>query len=131
LPRFWHIQNFIVKGLLNGHLGSPLSKFLISNDHSPYRKLGFFSINTYIYALNQGSHTSFSKIIFWNKNEFSIRVQWTRDCSIYKIKHIILTWINHLKYYMHMSVEFSKCPECIRKVEISFGNTLPSFLTMK
>jgi hypothetical protein len=30
-----------------------------------------------------------------------------------------------------MTVEFSKRPECIRKLEIAFWNTLPSFLTRK
>jgi hypothetical protein len=30
------------KGLLNGHLDSPQSKFQISNSHLPRRKLGFF-----------------------------------------------------------------------------------------
>jgi hypothetical protein len=50
-----------LQGLLNGHLLSPQSKFQISNHHLPYMylKLGF----SYICALNQGAHTSFSKII--------------------------------------------------------------------
>jgi hypothetical protein len=32
----------LLKGLLNVHLGSPQSKFQISNYHLPYRKFGFF-----------------------------------------------------------------------------------------
>jgi hypothetical protein len=48
------------KRLLNDHLDSPQSKFQISNKHLPYRKLEiFFSINTFMSALNQGAHTSF------------------------------------------------------------------------
>jgi hypothetical protein len=38
--------------LLNGHLDSPWSKFQISNYHLSWRKLGFFTINTFMWALN-------------------------------------------------------------------------------
>jgi hypothetical protein len=57
-------------------LGSPQSKFQISNYHLPYRKLVFFSINTYICALNQGAHTSFSKIIFWKQIRMSLVLEY-------------------------------------------------------
>jgi hypothetical protein len=69
-----HFQ-LLFKGLLNGHLGSPQSKFQISNYHLAYRNLGFFSINTYICALNQGAHSSFSKIIFWKQIRIDTRLQ--------------------------------------------------------
>jgi hypothetical protein len=62
----------LFKGLLNGHLGSPQSKFQISNYHLPYRKLGFFSIC----ALNQDAHTSFSKIIFWKQMKMSLVLEY-------------------------------------------------------
>ena len=86
--------------MLNGHLGSPQSKFQISNYHLPYRKLVFFSINTYICALNQGAHTSFSKMIFWKQIRMSLVLEynWHEAAVFTKYKHIILTWINSLKY---------------------------------
>jgi hypothetical protein len=88
------------KGLLNGHLGSPQSKFQISNYHLPYRKLVFSSINTYICALNQGAHTSFTKMIFWKQIRMSLVIEynWHETAVFTKYKHIILTWINSLKY---------------------------------
>jgi hypothetical protein len=57
----------LLKGLLNGHLNSPLSKFQISNYHLPYRKLGFFCINTSMCVLNQGADTYFSKKKYFGK----------------------------------------------------------------
>jgi hypothetical protein len=70
-------ENYVmlVKGLLNGHLDSPQSKFQISNYHLPRRKLFsffvfFFIINTFMRTLNQGAYTSFSKQkYFGNKLE--------------------------------------------------------------
>jgi hypothetical protein len=59
------------KGLLNGHLDSPQSKFQISNYHLPCRKLGFFSINTFMCVLNQGAHTYFFK-----KKYFGKKLEW-------------------------------------------------------
>jgi hypothetical protein len=89
-----------IKGLLNGHLGSPQSKFQISNCHLHYRKLGFFSINTYICALNQSAHTSFSKMIFWKQIRMSsvLVYNWHETAVFTKYKHIIFAWINSLKY---------------------------------
>jgi hypothetical protein len=91
--------NLEYKELLNGHFGSPQSKFQISNYHLRYRKLGFISINTYICALNQGANTSFSKI-FWKQIRKSLVLQynWHEIAVFTKYKHIILTWINSLKY---------------------------------
>jgi hypothetical protein len=54
--KFYYSRINDLKGLLNGHLDSPQSKFQISNYHLPCRKLGFFSINTFMCALNQGAH---------------------------------------------------------------------------
>jgi hypothetical protein len=81
-----------IKGLLNGHLRSPQSKYQISNYHLPYRKLGFFSINTHICALNQGAHTSFSKIIFRKQIKMSLVLvyNWHETAVFTKYKHIIL-----------------------------------------
>jgi hypothetical protein len=90
----------VIEGLLNGHLGSPQSNFQISNYHLPYRKLGFFSINIYICALNQGAHTSFSKMIFLKQIRMSSVLvhNWHETTVFTKYKDIILTWINSLKY---------------------------------
>jgi hypothetical protein len=89
------------KGLLNGHIGYPQFKFQISNHHLPYQNLGFFfRINTYICALNQGAHTSLSKIIFCKQIRMSLVLvhNWHETAVFTKYKHIILIWINSLKY---------------------------------
>jgi hypothetical protein len=59
----------------------------------------FFSINTYICVLNQGAHTSFSKIIFWKQIRMSLVLvhNWHETAVFTKYKHIILTWINSLQ----------------------------------
>jgi hypothetical protein len=53
-----------------------------------------------ICALNQGAHASFSKIIFWKQIRMSLVLvyNWHETAIFTKYKHIILTWINSLKY---------------------------------
>jgi hypothetical protein len=53
----------------------------------------FFSINTYICALNHGTHTSFSKLIFWKQIRMSLVLEynWHETAVFTKHKHIILT----------------------------------------
>jgi hypothetical protein len=64
------------------------SKFQISNYHLPYRKLGFFSINTYICALHQGAHTFFSKMIFWKQIRMSLVLVYTIDTRLQYLQNI-------------------------------------------
>jgi hypothetical protein len=48
------------------------SNFRFQIYHLPCRILGSFNINTFMYALNQGAYTSFSKQIFWKQIRMSL-----------------------------------------------------------
>jgi hypothetical protein len=60
----------------------------------------FYHKHTYICALNQGAHTSFSKILFWKHIKMSLVLEynWHKTSVFAKHKHKILTWVNKLKY---------------------------------
>jgi hypothetical protein len=77
--------------------------FQISNYHFLSEIGIFFSINTcmYICAQNQGVHTSLKKkMIFWKQIRMSLVLvyNWHETAVFTKYKHIILKWINSLKY---------------------------------
>jgi hypothetical protein len=66
--------------------------------HLPCRKLGFYSINTFMFVLNQGAHTSFKKNILKQiRMSLVLEYNWHKTAVFTKHKHIILTWENSLK----------------------------------
>jgi hypothetical protein len=72
------------------------SMLQIWNDHLLCRKLGF----SFMCVLNHGTHSSFSKKIFWKQIRMSLLLEynWNEPAVFTKHKHIILTWENSLKY---------------------------------